>query len=85
MSYWVCQEANIKDEGRILEIRFKDTHSIETMTIQLPIEHWKNIMIYRNAYEEPERRLMDAHRDLCRYLFDVARLIKESETENKND
>ncbi len=85
MAFWKCESATIGDDKTSLELSFKDSHSCETTTIRLPVEEWKNILIYRMAYDEPERRLADAHRRLCRMLWDEARsLVKPTQPRSES-
>lgn len=77
MSYWKCTSATIILDGLAISMSFADQNSIETFNVTMPTDVWKNICTYRDAYEEPERRLVDAHKNLCRYLFNIADTIRE--------
>jgi hypothetical protein len=77
MSYWKCKEAKISDDGLSITLGFKDEHSCSTMNMTLPAEEWKDILIYRAAYNEPDRRMYEAQKKLFDYWRDRIELDRE--------
>jgi len=69
MSYWKCTEAKVSEDGLSVSMSFKDSHSASTLHTTLPAEDWKNIWIYRAAYEEPNRAMMEASRDVSAHIW----------------
>jgi hypothetical protein len=79
VAYWKCTKAEIKGDGRLLELSFHDAHGGGATTIQMPSEVWKDIMTFRNAYDEPYRRQAELHRQLSDYMFNSLMARKEKE------
>lgn len=71
MAYWICTEAKIEDEGRTVVLAFKDAHSCSTIRSTLPAEEWQMIHVYRGAYEEPHRRVVQLHQQLVQAMWDA--------------
>lgn len=77
MSYWLCEDVEISDDKTVVKLSFVDKHSSETSTIQMPVDVWRNILTYRNAYEAPERNMWEAHKNIARALWNEIELKKE--------
>lgn len=80
MSYWKCDEAKISDDGLSVTLGFKDQHSCSTHRMTLPAETWEQILTYKAAYNEPERRMWNAQERLFEYWRDSFEAAK-AETE----
>lgn len=80
MSYWICDNAEILDDGRSLRLSFKDNHSIERYQITMPAEEWKRINVYKFAHTESHSRIVDLHRELARVYTE--RLLKADSSDN---
>lgn len=79
MSYWKCTDIKILDDGLSIEATFKDAHSCSRRTIQMPAEDWKNIDVYKSAYDEPERRHAElAHLIARRAIAEIQETIKKA-------
>lgn len=74
MSYWKCIDAKILDDGRLVEMSFKDDHSRSQRTITLDAKTWSDIMIFQSNAQEPERRWRQMQDQLA---FDLYRTIKD--------
>jgi len=87
MAYWQCTAATIRHDGKTLELSFKDNHSCSSMTMELPSEVWKEIMTYKSAYDEPDRRMFAAHERLTQYFLDSINVQrkKTNTSEGKRD
>lgn len=86
MSYWTVTGATIKEDGRLLEVSFKDSNSIESMTLQLGAEEWRNIIFYKGERTELNRRLDRAMAQLARHTAKAAYDIYcEANTEREGD
>lgn len=81
MSYWKCTNAEILEGGEVLRLAFEDCHSIETACITLPSDVWKDISVFRAAYDEPERKLTDLHRRVAEVMWTVCRSKRAAEGE----
>lgn len=77
MSYWKCKGATISEDGLSITISFKDEYSCSARTMTLPAEEWKNIEIYKAAYDEPERRMWEAQKRLCDYWMSSIEVAKK--------
>lgn len=78
MSYWICTKAEILNDGQLVCLSFADKHSQETMTLQLAAEAWKDTFRYKCAYEEPQREMWEAHKNIARALWNEIELKKEA-------
>lgn len=82
MSYWICTKADILEEGQIVCLSFKDKHSLETMTLQLAADTWKDTFRYKCAYEEPQREMWEVHKNISRALWSEFQLKREEENKS---
>ena len=78
MSYWKCTSTKILDDGRLVEMSFKDDHSKSQTTITLDAKTWSEIMSYKFAAERPERRWREIQ---DRLAFDLIRDIQSKAKE----
>lgn len=69
MPYWKCTEAKIKDDGRLVEMSFKNEHGVSRKTITLSAKEWSEIMTYQFIAEQPERRWKEIQNELATDLF----------------
>lgn len=79
MSYWKASEALINSDGTAITIEFKDAHSCSHYRMTLPTEIWKDILTFKAAYDEPDRRMFQAHTRLIEYWRNTV----EAKLENK--
>lgn len=77
MAYWKCTDIKAIDEGSAISASFRDANTLETFSFTLSAEVVKNILVYRAAYDEPERRMWEAHRRMVDYIFNVAKVTTE--------
>lgn len=84
MSYWKATKAEVSEDGLSITISFKDQHSCSQMTVTEPAEEWKSLHVYRSAFNEPERRMMEATKRVVQYVqFSLESEFKKREQETK--
>lgn len=67
MIYWKIESCKIVDDGRCMEVTFKDVHGVSQMTSTMAADKWFKALFNESEIAMMDRRLNKALENMCHY------------------